>query len=82
LKLAKRPMQYLQENFYIATAGNNHTPSLVGAILQLGTDRIMFAADYPFEEMHEGAEWFDAVPISEHDRMKIGRTNAMRVLRL
>ncbi len=82
LKLAKRPMQYLQENFYITTAGNNHTPSLVGAILQLGTDRIMFAADYPFEEMHEGAEWFDAVPISEHDRMKIGRTNAMRVLRL
>ncbi len=82
LKLERRPTQYLQENFYVTTSGNNHTQSLIGAMLQLGTDRIMFAADYPFEEMHEGAEWFDAVPISEHDRMKIGRTNAMRVLRL
>lgn len=82
LKLKKRPIQYFQENFYITTAGNNHTPSLVGAMLQLGSDRIMFAADYPFEEMHEGAEWFDSVPISAADRIKIGRTNAKQLLRL
>jgi len=82
LKLQRRPTEYLQENFYVTTSGNNHTQSLVGTILQLGADRIMFAADYPFEEMHEGAEWFDAVPISEADRLKIGRTNAMRLFRL
>jgi gamma-resorcylate decarboxylase len=82
LKLERRPSQYLQENFYITTSGNNHTASLIGTILQLGSDRVMFAADYPFEEMHEGAEWFDAVPISEADRLKIGRTNAQRVFRL
>jgi gamma-resorcylate decarboxylase len=82
LKLAKRPIEYFQENFYITTAGNNHTQSLIGAMLQLGAERIMFASDYPFEEMHEGAEWLDAVPISAADRLKIGRTNAMRLLRL
>jgi gamma-resorcylate decarboxylase len=82
LKLARRPSQYLQENFYMTTSGNNHTQSLIGTILQLGSDRIMFAADYPFEEMHEGAAWFDAVPISEADRRKIGRTNAQRLLKL
>jgi len=82
LELKRRPSQYLQENFYITTSGNNHTASLMGSILQLGADRIMFAADYPFEEMHEGAEWFDAVPISAADRVKIGRTNAQKVFRL
>jgi gamma-resorcylate decarboxylase len=66
----------------MTTSGNNHTQSLIGAMLQLGSDRIMFAADYPFEEMHEGAEWFDAVPISAADRIKIGRTNAQRLLKL
>jgi 2,3-dihydroxybenzoate decarboxylase len=30
----------------------------------------------------EAAEWFDALPISETDRRKIGRTNAMRLFRL
>jgi hypothetical protein len=54
--------------------------SLLGPILQPGSLRI--TTDYPFEEMHEGAEWLDSVPISEVDRLKIGRTNAERVLTL
>jgi predicted TIM-barrel fold metal-dependent hydrolase len=82
LGLKRRPTQYLQENFYVTTSGNNHTPSLIGTILQLGADRVIFAADYPFEEMHEGPEWLDTVPISEADRQKIGRTNAQRLLGL
>jgi len=32
--------------------------------------------------MADGAEWFDAVPISELDRQKIGRTNAQRLFGL
>lgn len=79
----KKPVtQYLRDNFFIATSGNFHTPTLLGALLEIGADRVLFAVDYPFEEMDEAAAWFDAVPIAERDREKIGRTNAMNLLGL
>lgn len=80
VELERGPAQCLRENFFITTSGNFHTPSLLGAMLQIGADRILFAADYPFERTAEAAEWFDAVPISEGDRRKIGRDNAARLL--
>ena len=80
--LERSPQECLRENFFLTTSGNFHTPSLIGAILQVGADRMLFAADYPFERTAEAAEWFDATPISEADRLKIGRTNAARLLGL
>jgi 2,3-dihydroxybenzoate decarboxylase len=82
VNLAKPATQYLRDNFYVTTSGNNHTASLIGILLELGADRLLFAADYPFEEMADGAEWFDTVPISEADRLKIGRTNAQQLFGL
>ena len=79
----RRPVRaYLRENFYVTTSGNYHTQSLVGILLELGPDRLMFAADHPFEEMEDGARWLDRVEIAESDREKIARTNAERLLRL
>jgi len=52
------------------------------AMLEIGADRIMFAIDYPFESCADAAAWFDAAPISEADRIKIGRTNASKLFRL
>jgi gamma-resorcylate decarboxylase len=48
----------------------------------LGADRIMFSADWPFENIDHAANWFDSCPIGEPDRLKIGRTNAMRLFKL
>jgi 2,3-dihydroxybenzoate decarboxylase len=78
--LDRGPAEILRENFYITTSGNFHTASLLGAMLEVGADRILFAVDHPFERTAEGAAWFDAVPISEGDRRKIGRDNAARLL--
>ena len=76
---AKRKFgEYFQENFYITTSGNLRTQSLIDAILEIGSDRIMFSTDWPFENIDHAAVWFDAVAISENDRMKIGRNNAVR----
>lgn len=82
VRLEKPARQYLRDNFWITTSGNAHTASLIGILLELGADRLLFAADYPFEEMADCAEWLDAVTISESDRLKIGRTNAQRLLGL
>jgi len=42
----------------------------------------MFSVDYPFGSCVDAAIWFDAAAISEPDRVKVGRTNALRLFRL
>jgi 2,3-dihydroxybenzoate decarboxylase len=80
---AKRRLgEYFQENFWLTTSGNFRTQTLVDAMLELGADRIMFSTDWPFENIDHAARWFDAAPISEADRLKIGRTNAAALFRL
>jgi predicted TIM-barrel fold metal-dependent hydrolase len=74
--------KYLSTNFYLTTAGNFRTQTLIDAMLEVGADRILFSADYPFEEVGEAAEWFESASISEPDRLKIGRTNAAKLFRL
>lgn len=73
---------YFRDNFYITTSGNFHTPALVNAIAELGTDRIMFSTDWPFENIDHAATWFDAAPIDEAARQAIGRLNANRLFKL
>ncbi len=73
---------YFLDNFHVTTSGHFSTRALVFAILTIGSDRIMFSVDYPFEDNEEAAHWFDRAGIAESDRIKIGRTNAERLLRL
>ena len=80
---AKRKIsEYFAENFYVTTAGNFRDQSLINSMLEVGADRILFSTDYPFEEVGKAAKWFDAAPISEQDRRKIGRENAVRLFSL
>jgi 2,3-dihydroxybenzoate decarboxylase len=79
----ERPISaYLRENFHVSTSGNFSSRALIATILELGADRVMFAVDYPYESMAEGAEWFDGAPINTGDREKIARLNAQRLFRL
>jgi len=73
---------YVQRNFWLTTSGNFRTQTLIDAILELGADRILFSVDWPFENVDHAAHWFDAASISENDRRKIGRTNAMNLFKL
>ena len=78
----KKISEYFQANVFITTAGNFRTQSLIDCMMELGSDRILFSTDYPFEAVQEAAEWFDACSISEPDRLKIGRTNAHKLFKL
>lgn len=80
---AKKPMRdYFCRNFHITTSGNFNTQALIEAMLVIGAGHIMFSADWPFENIDHAAQWFDACPISEADRIKIGRDNAKNLFRL
>ena len=80
---AKRKIaDYFRENFYLTTSGNFRTQTLIDAILEIGADRILFSTDWPFENVDHAANWFDQASISEGDRIKIGRTNAIKLFKL
>lgn len=80
---ARRKMaDYLRSNFYLTTSGNFRTPTLIGAMMEVGSDRILFSVDYPFEDTAEAVQWFDDLHISENDLLKIGRTNAATLFKL
>jgi len=72
----RKPGDYFRSNFYLTTSGNFHTPTLVGAMTEIGSDRLLFSVDYPFEDTLDAATWFDNAALSESDRTKIGRSNA------
>jgi len=80
---AKRKIaDYFRENFYITTSGNFRTQTLIDAMLEIGADRILFSADWPFENIDHAADWFETASISEGDRYKIGRGNAWSLFNL
>jgi len=78
----KKIVDYFNSNFYITTSGNFRTQTLIDAILEIGSDRILFSSDYPFEGIEEAALWFDNTSISERDRVKIGRSNSNDLFKL
>jgi gamma-resorcylate decarboxylase len=78
----KKIGEYFSRNFHITTSGNFRTQALIDAMLEIGADRILFSTDWPFENIDHAAVWFDAADISEADRLKIGRTNAIRLFKL
>jgi 2,3-dihydroxybenzoate decarboxylase len=81
-KLPRLPSEYFLDNFVITTSGVMSAPALKLSIDVLGADRIMFAADYPYESVTEGVQFLDTVDITEEQRIKIYSTNAERIFRL
>lgn len=78
----KAPTEYLRKNFYLTTSGVFRTQALIDTLLEVGSDRILFSVDYPYETMEEISSWFDQCPISETDRFKIGTENAASLFKL
>lgn len=82
IKLAKPPSQYIRENFWVATSGMCSAEPLNCAIAALGHDRVMFAADYPFESTEEATHFIDHVPLQEQVRTDICINTAAKLLKL
>jgi gamma-resorcylate decarboxylase len=80
---AKKPVShYMRNNFHLTTSGQFHDTPFRCALAEMGSSRIMFSVDYPFEEMAHAATWFDNTALSDADRIQIGRTNAISLFKL
>ena len=73
---------YFRKHFHVTTSGNFHTPAMVNVMTEIGVERVMFSVDWPFEDVGQGCEWFDQAAISEADRVRIGRENAIKLFKL
>ena len=81
-KMPRLPSEYFRDHFFITTSGVMSAPALLLSIDVVGEDKIMFAADYPYESVEDGVKFLDEVEISEAQRRKIYADNATRIFRL
>jgi len=78
----KSPAQCFRDNFYVTMSGMYWQPVLQFVCSVIGSDRILFAADYPYESSKEAAQFLDSVELSRADKEKICHLNAERLLKL
>ncbi|MEQ1730117.1 MAG: amidohydrolase family protein [Vicinamibacterales bacterium] len=71
--------EYLRRNFFLTTSGQFRTAALIDTISEVGSERVLFSIDYPFEETADAVEWFRDAAIAETDRRDIGYGNAARL---
>jgi uncharacterized protein len=81
-KLARPLAAYLRENLHFTFSGFNFTATFLDLLLEVGVDRIMFSADYPYASMAEARQFLDRLPVAPADRERIAHGNAKRLLGL
>jgi len=80
IKLGKPPSQYFKDNFVVTTSGMCSAEPLNCTVAALGYERVMFAADYPFESAQEAGAFMDEVALTEPLRKAIAADNAAKYL--
>ena len=79
----KKPVSaYLRENVHYTFSGFNYLPTFLDLLLEVGVDRIMFSADYPYGSMQEARAFLDRLPVSPSDRERIAHGNAEKLFGL
>ncbi len=81
-KLERSVGAYLQENIHYTFSGFNWNQTFLDLLLQVGADRIMFSADYPYGSMSKARAFLDQLPVSASDKRRIAHGNAEQLLRL
>lgn len=82
VKLAKPPSQYIKDNIVVTVSGVFAAEPLRCAVDALGRDKVMFGADYPFEDAIEAGHFLDTAPIEESLREDVGYNNAAKLLKM
>ena len=78
--LRRPPSAYLGTNIVFTNSGVFSPAVLLGAVLEVGADALMFSVDYPYESSYEAVAGFERTTLSEADREKIAHGNAERLL--
>lgn len=80
--LKKKPSDYLRENFYITSSGMAHEPAIKFTQNMMGADRVMYAADYPYQHTVDEIATIERMDMSTEDRKRFFQTNAEAAFKL
>lgn len=80
--LRRAPSAYLGTNIVFTNSGVFSPAVMLGAVLEVGADAVMFSVDYPYESSREAVDGFERTTLSATDREKIAHGNAERLLRI
>lgn len=81
-KLMRPIGDYLRENIFYTFSGFNFTPNFLDLLFQVGVDRIMFSADYPYGSMLAARNFLEHLPVSPADINRIAHGNAEHLLKM
>ncbi len=74
--LEMQPSEYLKRNLWVTTSGVCSDEPLKCALAALGEDRVLFSADYPFENIQAACDWIEEADVSDATRSRICSGNA------
>ncbi len=81
-QLQGRPSEAIRRHIHITTSGVCDPAPLRCAIETMGIDRVLFATDYPYEDIALAGRWIQNTPLSASEREAIGYQNARQLLQL
>ncbi|MBX9829015.1 MAG: amidohydrolase family protein [Xanthobacteraceae bacterium] len=81
-KLQRPTGAYLRENVHYTFGGFNFPATFQNLVAEVGVERIMFSADYPWGSMADARAFLDKIPVSEADRARIAHGNAEKLFGL
>jgi len=82
MTLAQPPSFYIKRNIAVTTSGVCSDISLRCALDAMGTDRVMFSVDYPFEKPELAVQFIREARVSDAERTLVASENARRILRI
>jgi 2,3-dihydroxybenzoate decarboxylase len=80
MTLSQPPSFYVRRNIAITTSGVCSDISLRCALDAMGTSRVMFSVDYPFEKTELATRFIREARLSEAERTQVACENAKRIL--
>ena len=81
-KLQRSLGDYLRQNIHYTFAAFNFPATFLNLLLEVGADRIMFSADYPYGSMADALAFLKQLPVSIADRKRIAHGNAEQLFGL
>lgn len=78
-ELKQKPSDYLKKNMFVATSGNYLPAAFECTQKTLGTDRIIFGSDFPYEDTRECVDFLEALPLTPDEKQKIYSDNAAQL---
>jgi 2,3-dihydroxybenzoate decarboxylase len=80
--LARRPSDYLRENFYITNSGVAWEHAIKFTQTFMGVDRVMYAMDYPYQYAVDEVNLLDAMDMPLAHKRQFFQSNAEAVFKL